>query len=594
MSNSIRILFLADFHYTDNNILNRTKYIESFCESVNNWDDTLGIDILVIAGDVCDKGGSEADYEKVADLINYIMEKIDIKKVIVVPGNHDVNRNVLMGLRGDKDRDEDMMWKYVEKYKYFKNLSKINNVKIDLEKAIVSCELVCDNYLFMGIDSNCKIGITDGVGYVDVEKLENEFAELQNHYGEEYNDLMKIVVMHHYPHYYVSHLEKAANNNNLCAKTIGNFDLDNWEKLKKLFNKYGVRVVLTGHIHGSQISATSDCEEGETEIYYSAIGSLGMNFNSELADILKCIDESSMTSSQQEKYHEFLEWFESDSVILSVSNHHNTYGIITIDEEKIEEQHYKYLADEGVSKWVSWFRPPKQKRIMNTACTAGRNPFEKGDIKVKPKQEEIFEKNILDIIRQEHLYRTGHFHWKDQCVMNWIDTTALLINSKYLNMISNCIMSKFSEILDRAECVIGLGIKGAIIMSSIRYKYPNKRFSYYPEEDKNYNEFEKCILNNGNMDNIIVLTDVVHSGGTVKSFVENNKKQIAGNSVVEVITIFLTDETLEIESVIKGGDNQQMIEIKVNELMKIPVRNCGKNSSNCSIIKEKLDVVYEM
>lgn len=231
---------------------------------------------------------------------------------------------------------------------------------------------------------------------------------------------------------------------------------------------------------------------------------------------------------------------------------------------------------------------------MNTACTAGRNPFEKGDIKVKPKQEEIFEKNILDIIRQEHLYRTGHFHWKDQCVMNWIDTTALLINSKYLNMISNCIMSKFSEILDRAECVIGLGIKGAIIMSSIRYKYPNKRFSYYPEEDKNYNEFEKCILNNGNMDNIIVLTDVVHSGGTVKSFVENNKKQIAGNSVVEVITIFLTDETLEIESVIKGGDNQQMIEIKVNELMKIPVRNCGKNSSNCSIIKEKLDVVYEM
>ena len=60
MSNSIRILFLADFHYTDNNILNRTKYIESFCESVNNWDDTLGIDILVSAGDVCDKGGSEA------------------------------------------------------------------------------------------------------------------------------------------------------------------------------------------------------------------------------------------------------------------------------------------------------------------------------------------------------------------------------------------------------------------------------------------------------------------------------------------------------------------------------------------------------
>ena len=35
-------------------------------------------------------------------------------------------------------------------------------------------------------------------------------------------------------------------------------------------------------------------------------------------------------------------------------------------------------------------------------------------------------------------------------------------------------------------------------MSSIRYKYPNKRFSYYPEEDKNYNEYLKNVIKSKN------------------------------------------------------------------------------------------------
>ena len=52
--------------------------------------------------------------------------------------------------------------------------------------------------------------------------------------------------------------------------------------------------------------------------------------------------------------------------------------IITIDEEKIEEQHYKYLADEGVSKWVSWFRPPETKENNEYCLYSRKESFRKG------------------------------------------------------------------------------------------------------------------------------------------------------------------------------------------------------------------------
>lgn len=593
MENSINILFLADLHYTDKNMLNKDKYIQSFCESVNEKED-ITIDVLVIAGDICDKGGSEDDYEKVAILINNIMQKINIEKVIIVPGNHDVSRDILLGLRKKKDFDKNELWKYTEKYEFFQKMRGIKKINFDLGRVIVSQELIKDRYLLMGINSNYKIGIEDGVGYVDIENLKKELDEIEKKYQQKYENLIKIVIMHHYPHQYISHLEKVSNNNKIDAKTIGNFDLQNWEELKKILNKHSVSIVLTGHVHGSQIETVSNCNEDEKEIYYSSIGSIGLNFNSELADILDCINEEQMSDFQQKRYQEFKRWFEDDEVMLSISNRHNTYGIITISEDKIEEQHYKYLADEGITKWVPWYKPRKIKWLSSNKNNLSINPFDDNNIKVKDRKKEDVEKKIMDIVREENLYKTGHFHWKDQCVMNWIDTSILLTNCQYLKMISDYITNGFSEILNNGNYIIGLGIKGAILMSSIRYNYPDKKYTYYPENDENFNEFEKIILDNANMDRIVVLTDVVHSGDTIKNFVLKNQKYIAGNSIVEVIAIFSTDDSVEIESVIKEGEKQQTIEININELLKIPVRNCGKNSRNCIVIKEKLDIVYEM
>ena len=593
MGKSINILFLADFHYTAKNILNKSKYINSFYESVSDHED-MNIDILIIAGDICDKGGCEEDYENAVSLINDIMDKLSIEKAIIVPGNHDVSRDTLLGLRGKKGYDENKLWEYTEKYDYFKKISDVKNFTLNLNSAIVSQELIKDRYLFMGINSNFKIGIEDGIGYVDIEKLEKELEGIKKSYGQKYMNMTKIVVMHHFPRQYISHLEKASNNNKTGPKTIGNFDLDNWTELKKLFNIFDVSIVLTGHVHGSQVNVSSDCDEGENEIYYSSIGSIGVNFNSELSDILKFVNENQMTNAQQEKYKEFINWFESDDVMLSISNRHNTYGIIMVSEDKIEEQHYIYLADEGVTKWVPWYKPKKSKRLLNNSSSSSTSPFETDNVKVKQKKKEDVEKCIMNIVREEHLYKTGHFHWKDQCVMNWIDTSILLTNSRYLKMISDYIVNRFSEILDNAQYIVGLGMKGAILMTSFRYKYPEKKYTYYPENDENFNEFEKCVLNNEMMDRIVVLTDVVHSGGTIKSFVEKNQNYIVDNSKVEVIAIFFTEDSVGIESVVKAGNKQQTIEININELLKIPVRNCGKNSSNCNVIKEKLDIVYEM
>lgn len=594
MENLINILFLADLHYTDKSMLNKEKYIQSFCESVNeNVNDDTAIDVLVIAGDICDKGGSEDDYERAAGLIDNILKKINIGKIIVVPGNHDVSRDILLGLGKKKDFDKNELWKYNEKYELFQKMRGVENIKFDIEKVIVSHELIKDRYLLMGINSNYKIGVEDGVGYVDIESLKNELGEIEKKYGQKYKDLIKIVIMHHYPHHYISHLEKAGSNNNLKAKTIGNFDLENWEELKKILNKYGVGIVLTGHVHGSQIETLSNCDEGEKDIYYSSIGSVGLNFNSELADILKGIEKDQIDDSQQETYQKFKKWIENDEVMISISNRHNTYGIITVSEDKIEEQHYKYLTEEGVAKWLPWYNPRKIKWFSDKS-NMSVNPFEDDNIKVKSRKKEDVEKKIMDIVREAHLYKTGHFHWKDQCVMNWIDTSILLTDCRYLNMISDHITNRFSEILNNGNYIVGLGVKGAILMSSIRYNYPDKKYTYYPENDENFNEFEKIVLDNTDMDRIVLLTDVVHSGGTIKNFVLKNQTHIVDDSTVEVIAIFSTNDPIEIEPVVKEGEKNQTITIHINELLKIPIRNCGQNSRSCIVIKEKLDTVYEM
>lgn len=592
MDETVTILFIADLHYSKKSILNKESYLNSFYQSILDKE-KKSIDILVIAGDICDKGGNEHDYDKITNVIKQIMDKLNIKKIVVVPGNHDVSRAVLEGIKGDNGVDGDQLWKYSQKYKYFKKIERLTD--IDVEKVIVSKALIKDKFLFLGIDSNQRIGIKDEVGFIDPEKLEQELIELDNSYKKD--SLVKIVVMHHNPNIYDNQLEGIGENNYVDSGKIGNFDKKNWEKIKNIFIKHNIKIVLTGHVHGSKAQFVSDCEDGDAGIYYSSVGSIGVDFNNELLDILEKVDSRCLSQDdKEEKLSKLINDLQTDNVLLSVSNRHNTYGIITVNGNQLVEQHYKNLADEGENKWIPWYTTPKKHNFYKDKVTpfSSTTITESLNYSQKDTDEEI-EERIMDIVRKEHLYKTGHFHRKDQCTMNWIDTSVLLTNVTYLKLITDYIVKKFNNIIDAAKCIVGLGMEGSILMTYIRYKYPEKLYSYYPSRNYNYNEFENIILEGQELENIVVLTDVIHTGSTLKTFAEENKDKIKDDNPVQAIAIFLTDRINDDSlTVPKNGDKNKNIEIRTQALLKVPIKPCGNNISSCEVLNSHLDVVYVM
>lgn len=463
---SLKVLFLSDLHYKSDSILNDKEYMEELYDSINN--NYNAIDMLVISGDICDKGGNEQDYEDVVKIINGIIEKLNITYAIIVPGNHDVNRDILIGMKGQKGTDINNLWKYKEKYKYFMALQNVKNLDLNVDKVIVCKVYIDKEFLFLGINSNQKIGVEDGLGYIDTEDLNKEMEELSIEYGEAFDDVVKIVVMHHYPLFYNSRVEKAENNNAISEDAIGNFDKKNWDKVKKIFNKYGVKIVLSGHVHGSQISTMSECEYDETEIYYSTIGSLGINYNDEVSELIELFDAANIKDKKKNVYNVFRENINNNKINISLTNRHNTYGIIELTPYDICEKNYLNIANEGIKKWIEW---NIKKKNWTDSQDVANNPLEAGVVTseyIKKETFEDIEKNIIDVVRKEKLFKSGHFHRKEHCVMSWIDTTMLLTNSGYLNLISNCIVNKFADILEDSNCVIGLGMKGAILMSVLR------------------------------------------------------------------------------------------------------------------------------
>ena len=88
----IRILHISDFHYEDKNHLEYTDMVKSFCDIVKD----LSIDIIVFSGDLVYKATQIEYYDKVSKIFwEPLMEAtgLDTNRILIVPGNHDINRD---------------------------------------------------------------------------------------------------------------------------------------------------------------------------------------------------------------------------------------------------------------------------------------------------------------------------------------------------------------------------------------------------------------------------------------------------------------------------------------------------------------------
>lgn len=89
----MRLLHISDFHFEDRNLLEYTDMVKTLCETVKS----KSIDIIVFSGDLVYKATKKEYFDKVNDLLwkpLLDVTGLSTNDVLLVPGNHDVNRDV--------------------------------------------------------------------------------------------------------------------------------------------------------------------------------------------------------------------------------------------------------------------------------------------------------------------------------------------------------------------------------------------------------------------------------------------------------------------------------------------------------------------
>lgn len=575
-----KLIHISDLHISKEikSLLQNDKFIKMWVESLEKIE---GIDTLIVSGDIVDKGGSPEDYRIAEKLLKNVIAELKIKYFVCVPGNHDVSRDKLIGIKKDDNIDTANLWKYNDvKLKYYWDFSKKMGVDVnEKDAAIICCKILENpNIIVLGLNSTHKIGIEDTEGYINIENLKDDLKNIFGESNENYKDYTRIIVLHHRPIVYESSSQRYIDNNSSKVGQYGTCDTQNWRTVKDLLIKYNIHIVLTGHVHGTQSGQIRDYDNTNDDIYYSTVGSVGVDFNCELKKIL----DDKMSAELGEKLDEL-------KCYVSINGNHNAYNVLTFTEKGlVEEEQFKFIVDEGYWHWISW---KKKKFDENEYDLEEENIFATASEEViEDKREHVdYGKELLKIMKDRKLYKTGHFHWKGSARLNWIDMSYFFQHRETMLLIIQGIYQLFEkeQELKDAKTIVGLGIKGSIMLSYVRFLFPEKQCTYFPENKKEYNKYEWGLFDNKEMRSIVVLTDVVHSGKTVKSFIDNIREKICDNINVNVITIFDTTSDHNI------SDMDGVASIRMFSLAELKIFDCHGGCENCKIYTEKLAYVYE-
>lgn len=576
-----RIMHISDMHFSENedskSLLQKESYINDWFESLKGIE---SLDTLIISGDIVNQGGSETTYGEVKKLIDRLRNELKIKYILCVPGNHDVNRGLLEGIKGKRTIDPNNLWQYYDKkLEYYWDFMKDSGLQFDQNSGLISSIILHKpNVILMGLDSTDQIGLEDTYGFINVDKLEEGLRNLFGEKKKKYGGYIKIVVLHHTPIIYQSRAQVVTDNNSNEIGAWGTCNAENWEKVKKILLDYDTHYVLTGHVHGSQSGQIRTFEWPNDEINYSTVGSIGVDFSKELQ---KQLDPA--------KDVDLINRLKGLKCSGSLYGHHNAYNIWTIsDTGLVKEEQYKYIIDEGNRRWICWNSKEFKKETSNDS----EGPFAEAVVSPYGNSEEIedYGEKILECVRENKLFKTGHYHWKGSARINWIDTSYFFQHRQMMFFIARGINNLFTKNDDLAsvDCIIGLGIKGSMLLSYIRFLFPEKPCSYLPENMYEYNDYEKALFEGDKkLRKIAILTDVVHSGNTVKKVAEEIHERVNNFLDIHVVTIFDSTQDQQIAKI--DGEAK----FTLHSLAHLKVIDCQGAGNGCEIYTRKLANVIE-
>ncbi len=255
----MRIIHLSDIHLSNENFQSfRLYYRDSLIEELNRINSETKIDLIIISGDLVDKGGSSLKkiegYEKVDnpydifenEFINFICEKTNLQnKLIFIPGNHDIQQD-----RIDKVKEEGLKHLLInpqsanticEEYK--RNLGGINFERLENylsfekryfdkikppifehEYSDFEIKIVYDKVGIALINDSWRCGKGEVVNhFLGTNQLHRSIQYFNDH-----NTECNIVVMHH---------------------PIDCFSIDEKKEIENILHNRRINFVLLGHEH---------------------------------------------------------------------------------------------------------------------------------------------------------------------------------------------------------------------------------------------------------------------------------------------------------------------------------------------------------
>jgi len=572
---NIAFIHLSDIHISDfterngNKILSRfsqyRNYSNVFVENLDKFlkKNNLELKCVNISGDLANSSEPE-EYEKVKEFLNTIKEKfsLDTTDILMTPGNHDINwyLNEHAYRENSKKGIEKKMFEYHnEKFENFKTFydSFYNN-----KSFVFNPELACSiikgyqdlKLCFIGLNSNYKESFdgNDHYGYINEISLDSELQEIIKKYA----GYKFIVFFHHNP---------------TTQREKDSITLKNWGDIYTILEKHKILNILYGHTHANESKKIINY----VGFGYFGIGSFGKKEKSNSFNLF--VQE--FINDNQAKFKRLLfKFMEEDSYLYQDTGYwEKQENIKDLDELNISlETGFKPLVKEEKSSQNIMF-PLSKPFISNTSFEEDEEELSNEDL-------------LLDILKSDNLVKSGHFHWsQNRKTRTWIDINLLLGSKKTLQIIRNEFISIIKNLSTNIDLIVGLGIEGNVIASPLSVVF-NSYYSYFPLPTRtDHNEFEKELIK-GEFKNIVLITDVIFEGNTVKEFIENQTEFFKDSEKIILLSIFYTGKEEYNLSLFESTIDKRVIFNCITD--KIKLEKCTLDIARCEVCQSKLDFIY--
>jgi orotate phosphoribosyltransferase/3',5'-cyclic AMP phosphodiesterase CpdA len=555
-------------------------YVDRFCEKVkSNYNNDFEL-YLLISGDVTNTS-SINENQKAKELLLRITNTLNIVKdnVLLLPGDHDINRRLSEDAysEGKKIQPFKQSYEYIDKYSNFSSLyQEVTGKNFEPEKIIVSYKHFKDEKIFLiGLNSNYKIDFDGGEGFIEYSRLVKEIEEIKIP-----EDSSIIVSFHH--NIFASYEENQ----------IKSWDKDNRKIILDYLKSKNVKCILHGneHTRGSRYDGSNI----EDLIISSDVGCFASHDPKPSFKIYEIVSEVNSLKLKNNIFKNIDE------------NNINSNGFWSLQTStEVGEPTYFELQIKSDS-------PIQSTEILGEGIKISDEPIKK-DSKIRISRE--FRDELFKIVKDKKLFHSGHFHWSETSrAHNWIDITKILNDHNDLGLAKNAVIDLISSNIKEREFdfdfIIGLGIEGNILSTKTSIKW-NKPYSFLPYSYRydGHNDFEQdlCFRNDGRFKRILIITDVVNDGRTIRKLIKKREKDFFDFAEkIYVVSLFYTGDELDPNSSILNLSEKKITERKITGdhpedrieyfyVLNLKVEKCpyGENYRNeCIIVKENLGCVH--